>query len=108
MAPAERGEPLGGPETRLKQLAYCLHIVLRQGRGHRERSVSIPWPAKRLQRGRVALGLGPACAARAQRFRKNVRSSARGSTAQPRPPSTLQALRPVAVRPGSGPQLRAP
>lgn len=35
MAPAVREEPLGGSETRLKQLACCRHTVLRQGRGDR-------------------------------------------------------------------------
>lgn len=31
MAPAARGEPLSGSETRLKQLACCRHIVPRKG-----------------------------------------------------------------------------
>lgn len=48
MAPAAREEPLGGSETRLKQLACCRHIVLRQGRGYRGRLATVPWLTKPL------------------------------------------------------------
>ena len=51
MAPAARGEPLSGSETRLKQLACCRHIVPRQGLGYQGRCAIVPWPTRQLRAG---------------------------------------------------------
>lgn len=73
MAPAARGEPLGGSETRLKQLACCRHIVPRQGLGYQGRCALVPWPTRQLRAGDWHLASpGPAGRRRSGSARKSA------------------------------------
>lgn len=76
MAPAARGEPLSGSETRLKQLACCRHIVPRKGLGYQGRCAIVPWPTRRLRAGEWHLGSpGPAGRRRCGSARKSARDA---------------------------------
>ena len=83
MAPAARGEPLGGSETRLKQLACCRHIVLRQGRGYRgdrtlaDQATAWRGATRRLRR---------ACGARGLQISQEVRAGRARPCSVPPPP----------------------
>lgn len=102
MAPAARGEPLGGSETRLKQLACCQHIVLRQGRGYQRRCTIIRRLTRPLPVGELHLcpaeGAGRG-GCRSARGARRVRAAP--LCASPSAPA-------LSERAGPGPQHRAP